>query len=116
MSELEERAKALQILLNINPEDIEDYMESHQCGGTGEYDTAWNEDKLKELFSVKNEYENSPIAKALSAAEGYYWDVEGQKMNHENLRELTTRLIEDIDNDCVDKDGHTIMILRTYIK
>ncbi len=72
---MEGRAEALAILLLEDPESpLSDFTSSSQCGGTGEFDTFWDEAALRERFSV-----DDATYAAFDKAESAYWECEGYK-------------------------------------
>lgn len=112
------RAEALQIILNIEPEEgLEEYMTSSPVGITGEYDCGWDVDKLKKLFNVGNEYEDSPLGKLVKAADLMYWEEVIKEQNHDSFKDLVRRLINQIEKGDISKDRFSPLgILKGWVK
>lgn len=69
------RAEALDIILSLDAETgLDDCINSAQCPASGEYDSHWDETKLRELFSV-----DDATYAAFDKAEAAYWEYQGHK-------------------------------------
>ena len=67
------RSEALQIILNLDPEEgFDEYLSAIHCG---EYESVvWNTERLKQLFHIGDEYEKSPGCKIAAMADSLYWE------------------------------------------
>jgi len=110
------RSEALQIILNLDPEEgLDDYLSATHCG---EYESVmWNAERLKQLFHVGDEYEKSPGCKIAAAADSLYWEnvAKGDDMN--TLKGLISDLLGQIERGTIQTGQHcTVDILKTWIK
>jgi hypothetical protein len=116
---LKGRAEALQIILDMDAEEgLHDYCQSHPCGDSGDYSISWDIEKLKELFQVNDEFEESPVGKILSAVDGMYWGMVAQSDDMRTLKELVSQIIAEIESEKgVDRsDGWTTLkLLKTWV-
>ena len=83
------RAEALQIILNLDPEEgLDEYLSSSHYG---EYESVmWNSEKLKKLFNVGDEYENSPGCKIAAVADSLYWENVAKGDDMDTLKGLVS--------------------------
>ena len=98
------RAEAVAMILELDPETaLDDCIESHSIGDTGDYGSSWDARKLKALFRVGNEHDESPFARLSLAAEEMYWEQIGRRSEIEAFQRLVKHLIQQVENDCVEK-------------
>lgn len=111
------RSEALRIILALEPEDgLDEYINSYPLADSGDYGAEWDVKKLKELFQIGNEYEESPIGKLAEAAEGYYWETVAKKDDMNTLKKLVSRLLGEIERGKINEGPHcTVEILKTWI-
>lgn len=60
------RREAFEILCRMNPQDLDDFINTRAVADTGEYDSYWDADKLAELLDAK-----TPIGMLERLEEGY---------------------------------------------
>ncbi|WP_163371042.1 hypothetical protein [Endozoicomonas acroporae] len=108
------RAEAVDMLLQMEPEAIDDYISSSPCPSTGEYESEWNEAKLREFFKVGKELDLSPSKKYLDSLDGMYWDLVGKQSDLENLEQTAKRLVEEVlsTGKASDHQGSPLSILK----
>lgn len=111
------RPEALQIILNLDPEEgLDEYIGSHAIADSGDYSSEWDVKKLKELFHVDDEYENSPGCKIAEAADSLYWENVSKGDDMSTLKGLVSRLLDEIESGKIQDGPHcAVNILKTWV-
>lgn len=110
------RSEALQIILNLDPEEgLGDYLSGTHCG---EYESVmWNVESLKQLFHVGEEYEKSPGCKIAAAADSLYWENVAKGDDINTLKGLVSDLLGQIERGTIQTGQHcTVDILKTWVE
>lgn len=110
------RSEALQIILNLDPEEgLDEYLSGTSCG---EYESViWNSEALKKLFHIGDEYENSPGCKISAAADSLYWENVAKGDDMDTLKGLVSDLLCQIKVGKLQTGQNcTVDILETWIK
>lgn len=112
------RSEALHILLNLDPEEgLDNYIGSYAIAASGDYSSEWDIEKLKELFQVGNEYENSPGCRLAQLADSLYWEIVSKGGNMDTLKSLVSRLLGEIENGKIQEGPWcTVNLLKTWVK
>lgn len=111
------RSEALQIILNLNPEDgLEEYITGYPEGDSGDYSAVWDEKKLKELFHVGDVYKHSPGAKIAEEADSLYWEQMSKQDDLSTIKSLAARLIWQVENEKIDRSKWSALeLLKTWM-
>jgi len=112
------RSEALQIILNLDPEEgLDEFITGQSIADSGDYSSVWDVDKLKALFHVSNEYENSPGCKIAEAADSLYWENVSKSDDMNTLKGLVKRILYEIEQgDINDGPWCAVDILKTWVK
>ena len=112
------RSEALQIILNLDPEEgLDEYIGSYAIADSGDYGSEWDVKKLKELFHVGDEYEDSPGCKIAAAADSLYWENVSKSGDLDTLKGLVSRLLDEIERGEISTKTHcAVDILKTWVE
>ena len=115
VASIQGRSEALQIILNLDPEEgLDGYLSVSHCG---EYESViWNSERLKKLFNIGDEYENSPGCKIAAAADSLYWENAAKGGDIDTLKGLVSDLLYQIEvGELQTGQNCTVDILKTWI-
>jgi hypothetical protein len=81
------RAEAVATLLKLDPAELDGCVDSSPLGDTGEYQSSWNEAKLRTMFDIASDDPTMALIERIDAA---YWEQEVKLDRFRHLRDLRT--------------------------